>query len=67
MFDPMIHRGDVDRLRLSPYRARRMKTNRSAIVLAAGKGAPLAEVYDGVTFQDLVDRSRKQPALDFAI
>ncbi len=38
MFDPMIHRGDVDRLRLSPYRARRMKTNRSAIVLAAGKG-----------------------------
>lgn len=27
----------------------------------------LADVYDGVTFQDLVDRSRRKPALDFAI
>ena len=33
--------------------------------LAAEKA--LADVYDGVTFQDLVDRSRRQPALDFAI
>ena len=35
-------------------------------VWAAAEKA-LAEVYDGVTFQHLVDRSRKQPALDFAI
>lgn len=27
----------------------------------------LGDVYDGVTFQDLVDRSRRQPPLDFAI
>lgn len=27
----------------------------------------LAGVYDGVTFQDLVDRSRRQPPIDFAI
>ncbi len=27
----------------------------------------LSDVYDGITFQDLVDRGRRQPALDFAI
>jgi Rrf2 family transcriptional regulator, cysteine metabolism repressor len=27
----------------------------------------LADVYDGITFQDLVDRSRPKSALDFAI
>jgi Rrf2 family protein len=35
-------------------------------VFAAAEQA-LAEVYDGVTFQDLVDRSRQKPAPDFAI
>jgi Rrf2 family cysteine metabolism transcriptional repressor len=37
-----------------------------APVWAAAEKA-LGDVYDGVTFQELVDRSRKQPALDFAI
>lgn len=35
-------------------------------VFAAAEQA-LADVYDGVTFQDLVDRSRQTPAPDFAI
>jgi len=35
-------------------------------VFAAAEQA-LTDVYDGVTFQDLVDRSRQVPALDYAI
>lgn len=35
-------------------------------IFAAAEQA-LAEVYDGVSFQDLVDRSRRRPAPDYAI
>ena len=35
-------------------------------VWAAAEKA-LTDVYDGITFQDLVDRSRQKPALDFVI
>lgn len=35
-------------------------------VFAAAEQA-LADVYDGITFQDLVDRSQQKPAPDFAI